>query len=252
MHHLQSIHNLVILFFIFAVIGWIIETIYRSVAQEKFCNPGLLTGPYVPLYGFCGLLIMGLVNIMDGAGIAAKSAAYCAAITLIEYLAGEIVLFLFNRRLWDYRENRWNLRGHICPLFSLLWTILALFFEYGIYPVSLSVISTIPPYTAARLTTAILVILNADLLYSTGIAQRTFDALRGAFSSAAVRDLVRRLTDERIPAFPFARQQQLREIRSFLKNRGTTAARLYRGRRNTLASRLKRLSRTLAALRQGR
>ena len=45
------------LFFIGSCLGWGIEVIFRkffshSNPQHKWINPGFLTGPYLPLYGF--------------------------------------------------------------------------------------------------------------------------------------------------------------------------------------------------------
>ena len=43
-------------FFFFSISEWIIEVAYRSAKNNHLVNPGFLKGPYLPIYGFGGLL----------------------------------------------------------------------------------------------------------------------------------------------------------------------------------------------------
>ena len=44
---------LAFLFFMGSLTGWGIELLYRRfVSQKKWVNPGFLSGPYLPIYGF--------------------------------------------------------------------------------------------------------------------------------------------------------------------------------------------------------
>ena len=128
------------LFFVGSVLGWCTEVIFRRCfTAKKWINPGFLTGPYLPLYGFgvVGLFAISLIPIDTG------SAAWNAVIiilimgvtmTLIEYIAGLIFIKGMKIRLWDY-SNRWgNIQGIICPLFSLFWLIVSAFFYFVISP----------------------------------------------------------------------------------------------------------------------
>ena len=49
MQHTLEIYFL--LFFSYAVIGWIIEVIGKVIELKKFINRGFLIGPYCPIYG---------------------------------------------------------------------------------------------------------------------------------------------------------------------------------------------------------
>ncbi|MCD8041303.1 MAG: putative ABC transporter permease [Clostridia bacterium] len=117
------------LFFVGSVLGWCIEVLFRRFfSAKKWINPGFLTGPYLPLYGF-GLTLMFficLIPVNTGAAWADKLILIViigAAMTLIEYIAGLIFIKGMKIKLWDY-TNRWgNIQGIICPLFSLLWAI---------------------------------------------------------------------------------------------------------------------------------
>ena len=55
------------LFAIGSLIGWIIELFFRRfVSQKKWMNPGFLTGPYLPIYGFGVLVLYGVSNLPLG------------------------------------------------------------------------------------------------------------------------------------------------------------------------------------------
>ena len=53
----NSISNLFLTFFIYAVIGWIYEVIWLFILKGEITNRGFLFGPYLPVYGF-GMLIL--------------------------------------------------------------------------------------------------------------------------------------------------------------------------------------------------
>lgn len=135
------------LFFVGSCAGWVLEVFYRrffSAAnpEHKWINPGFLTGPWVPLYGF-GLSILYLFCRIDltfvGPVWAQRLVLFVLmglAMTLIELIAGEIFILGMHVKLWDYSHLWGNYKGIICPLFSLIWTALAIAFFYFVYPIA--------------------------------------------------------------------------------------------------------------------
>ena len=54
----QMLLELSFLFFVGSCLGWCVEVLFRRFfSAKKWINPGFLTGPYLPLYGF-GLTFM--------------------------------------------------------------------------------------------------------------------------------------------------------------------------------------------------
>ena len=51
-------------------------------------------------------------------------------ITPIEFVIGIIVNYRLHMNIWDYSNERWNILGQICPLYSMLWGILTLPVSY--------------------------------------------------------------------------------------------------------------------------
>ncbi len=126
------------LFFTGSIAGWCVEVVFRRLfTAKKWINPGFLTGPYLPLYGFgtVGLFGISLIPINTGMGwLDAVLIIFImgVAMTLIEYIAGLIFIKGMKIKLWDY-SNRWgNIQGIICPLFSLFWLIAGAVFYFVI------------------------------------------------------------------------------------------------------------------------
>ncbi len=126
------------LFFVGSVFGWCLEVLFRRFfTAKKWINPGFLTGPYLPLYGFGVAGLFGISRIPLKTGYSWLDAVLIIAVmgvvmTLIEYIAGLIFIKGMKIKLWDY-SNRWgNIQGIICPLFSLFWLLVSAFFYFVI------------------------------------------------------------------------------------------------------------------------
>lgn len=50
----------------------------------------------------------------------------CAIITTLEFIVGCIVNRKFHMNVWDYSEQKFNILGQICPIFSVAWFCLTL------------------------------------------------------------------------------------------------------------------------------
>ena len=55
-------------------------------------------------------------------------------ITVVEYFTGLIFIVKMKIKLWDYTENRFNVKGIICPLYSFYWMILSAVYYFLINP----------------------------------------------------------------------------------------------------------------------
>jgi uncharacterized protein len=132
-------------FCFFSILGWILEVSYRSVRDKRFVNPGLLRGPYLPLYGTGALILMVAVSMLQGYHVLTKALAYLIITTGLELGCGLIGEYCSQPRLWDYSDQRFSYRGHICLKFSIYWILLAFAFEYLLLPPYQSMLILLSP-----------------------------------------------------------------------------------------------------------
>ncbi|MGN1373115.1 MAG: putative ABC transporter permease [Candidatus Coproplasma sp.] len=137
---MTTLLTLCFLFFVGSSIGWCIEVVFRRIfTAKKWINPGFLTGPYLPLYGF-GVVAMYLLCLIPiDTGKSWLDALITIAIigvtmTLIEYVAGLIFIKGMRVKLWDYSDRWGNIQGIICPLFSLIWLAVGVLYYFVIDP----------------------------------------------------------------------------------------------------------------------
>ena len=43
--------QLIVLYFVFSVLGWMMEVTLKYIQYHRFINRGFLIGPYCPIYG---------------------------------------------------------------------------------------------------------------------------------------------------------------------------------------------------------
>ena len=138
--------TLAYLFFLGSLFGWVLELFFRKFfskanPEHKWINPGFCVGPYVPLYG-CGLCILYLIAVLGDstgwedtfAGKALLFVGMAVSMTVIEYIAGILLLKIAKVPLWDYSMMWGNIDGLICPLFSLFWAVLGAVYYFAIHP----------------------------------------------------------------------------------------------------------------------
>ncbi|HOJ98985.1 MAG TPA: putative ABC transporter permease [Termitinemataceae bacterium] len=149
-----------------AFLGWIVETIFRSLQEKRFVNAGFLTGPFVPIYGFGALSIAALSYGLRNAHPALLWGTIMLAPTIVEYVGAWLLERFFGLTLWDYRDQKFNLQGRICLRFSLYWAILAVGFKLILEPLLLSQIQALHPNLALYLSGFLSGILIIDIIHS--------------------------------------------------------------------------------------
>ena len=129
-----TFYQLVVLFSVGSIAGWGLEVVWRRYFGQarRWINPGFMSGPWLPLYGFGSILLFAICHL--GFPVYLNALIFFVLLTVLEFIAGVITVYHFNIRLWDYRQNRGNILGLICPLYSVLWMILGIVFQLGIYP----------------------------------------------------------------------------------------------------------------------
>ena len=102
-------------------------------------NPGFLTGPYLPIYGFGVLVLYAVSNIPLGitnqiADIIVRILIIGVGMTVVEFIAGLIFIKGLKVKLWDYSDRKGNIMGIICPSFSLIWLVVGSLYYFLLNP----------------------------------------------------------------------------------------------------------------------
>ena len=122
----MTIYNLLWFFFLYSVLGWIVEVVYHAAVCGRIVNRGFLNGPVCPIYGFgmIGVLWMVFLITPEGQkapGLLSLFLGGMLLTTAIELFGGWALDRLFHMQWWDYSSEPFNLHGYICLKFSIFW-----------------------------------------------------------------------------------------------------------------------------------
>ncbi|HON59039.1 MAG TPA: HDIG domain-containing protein [Smithella sp.] len=161
-----TLSNVVVFFAVYSFFGWIIEVIYRSASQRRFINAGFLYGPFVPIYGFGATFVILIDYLLDFCPFPVKVLLFGLILTMVEYLTSYILEKTFQLKLWDYSNNKFNLHGRVCLLFSFFWTALAVVFVTLIHPAVSRFVQVIPTSFLNSFSVAFLAYGITDAVFS--------------------------------------------------------------------------------------
>ena len=120
-------------FYLYCIFGWCFESMYVSLKQHCFVNRGFLKGPWLPLYGSGAVLVLLITMPFDQHPVAVYIAGVIGA-TLLELVTGEAMVHLFKVRYWDYSNQHFQYKGHICLSSSIVWGFFSVMMVYVVQP----------------------------------------------------------------------------------------------------------------------
>lgn len=130
---LNRFQTLLLYFFIFAFMGWVMETVYAIFTLGHFVKRGFLYGPLCPIYGYGALMLILFLGKYRHKDL--KLFTYAAIVfSIFEYIASYCLSALFSMTWWDYTNEFFNLNGRISIFYSVAWGIIAILFINHIYP----------------------------------------------------------------------------------------------------------------------
>lgn len=104
---------IILLFFTYSFIGYIWEVLLHLFQDGVFVNRGTLYGPYLPIYGFGGILsLLLLKKYSKNLGLTfGLSMVLCG---IIEYFTSWYLEVLYDMKWWNYTGYLFNINGRIC------------------------------------------------------------------------------------------------------------------------------------------
>ncbi len=120
-------------FIIYSSLGWVMESVFRSICERKLINTGFLRGPFCPIYGIgCAIMIVFLKGFENRPILLFFIAL--SILTIWEYLVGVLLETMFHTKYWDYSNHKFNFQGRICLTNSIYWGVLGVLFVIYIHP----------------------------------------------------------------------------------------------------------------------
>jgi len=162
------------IFILAAIIGWLYEVYIFWWNGKGILNRGFLYGPYLPVYGFGGVVLVLILNRL----IKKKLNLWKINImpifvfiiigliaTIVEYIAHFILDTYFGILLWDYSEQFMNLNGRVCLDASLNFAIVGFAAIYVVMPLLAKLGKNIKMKTKDFLLIASLLVISIDFLF---------------------------------------------------------------------------------------
>ena len=138
-----SPHEFLLLFFLYAFIGWCCEVMYAALQTGKFVNRGFLNGPICPIYGFGILTVILLLSPLQQ-NLLILFFGSMLLTTVLEFFTGLVLEKLFRLKWWDYSGRRFHLMGYVCLEFSIIWGFAATFVMRIAHPLIYDLCSHLP------------------------------------------------------------------------------------------------------------
>ncbi len=129
-------------FIIYSFLGWVMESVVRSICERKIINTGFLKGPFCPIYGIGANIMFLFLEGFENKPILLFFIAI-VLLTAWEYIVGVLLEKLFHTKYWDYSNHKFNFQGRICLTNSICWGVLGVLFVKYIHPFVQQVIAQI-------------------------------------------------------------------------------------------------------------
>ena len=162
-----SVETSVLFFFFFSFIGWFWEVIFYMVNEGRFINRGTMCGPWLPIYGVAGIIIVVFLRGLrkNPAMMFTSSFLICGT---VEYMTSWILEKCFNLKWWDYQGYFMNLNGRVCLEGLLVFGLAGVLMTYFIAPFVDNLFRKIPDKTKKVICILLIILFVFDVCYSSG------------------------------------------------------------------------------------
>ena len=161
-----SVWSVILLFFAFSLIGWVWEVSPHLITDGVFVNRGVLHGPWLPIYGTGGVMILAVLNKFREKPLV----EFLLTIVLcgcVEYFTSWFLEITHNgEKWWDYSGYFLNLNGRICAEGLLVFGLGGMAIVYVAAPLLDDLIRKIPYKILIPVCITLLAVFGADEVYS--------------------------------------------------------------------------------------
>lgn len=161
-----SVWSVILMFFTLSFVGWVWEVSLHLITDGTFVNRGVLHGPWLPIYGCGGVMILLLLNAFRKKPML----EFLLAIVLcgcVEYFTSLYLEIVHDgTRWWDYTGYFLNLHGRICAEGLLVFGVGGMAIVYVLAPFLDELFRKIPMKIMIIAAVILTGIFAADQVYS--------------------------------------------------------------------------------------
>lgn len=189
-----SLLSLIVLFFIFSGFGWVWELIYYYIKQGRLINRGVLHGPWLPIYGFGGMMVLIFLYSFRKKPFVHfwMTVLVCGA---FEYFGGWALEEMYHEKWWDYTGYFLNLNGRICAEGLFVFGVCGLAFIYVLAPLLDDRIRKWNRKIVIPVCAVLIALFLSDMIYSRFVPN-TGSGVTGDFEDEVTPTKVTQVIDE--------------------------------------------------------
>lgn len=138
-----TVFEWLLFFYTYSFLGWVFESCYVSIRKKRWVNRGFLKGPFLPIYGG-GAVMMLFVSYPFKENLILTFFAGAVGATLLELVTGMFLEAIFKVRYWDYSNQKFNYKGHICLSSTIAWGFFTIGMNEVLHPGIIGILALLP------------------------------------------------------------------------------------------------------------
>lgn len=160
--------DVIYVFIICAMLGWLVETIYVFLVCGKIVSRGMTYGPYCSIYGLGGLILYLFFHNVKPKKENIPFTFISTAFTMgaFELVSGLFLKYVFGIEMWNYDTHFLSICHYTTVPIMIGWGVLATIYVFYLQPLILKVISILPKNITKRLALIIMAIYILDYSFS--------------------------------------------------------------------------------------
>ena len=157
--------SLVELFFTYSLVGWLWEVFYYIVSTGMVVNRGTMHGPWLPIYGCGGILIILLLKPLRDKPVWLFIGATTVC-GVVEYTTAWALETFLHKKWWDYTGYFLNIHGRVCFEGLLVFGMAGMAFTYVFSPMLDDLYQKMGMKSRKILCAVLIILFLADLVWS--------------------------------------------------------------------------------------
>jgi len=160
-----DVYHIVHWFFVYSILGWLIESIYTSICNKKITNRGFIRGPICPIYGVGALAVYFILRPFSGNYVLLYFYGALLATTL-EYFTALLMIRIFGEVWWDYNDKPFNYKGILCLESTIAWGFYTVFMFGFLHRFVVFIVNSYSVEAGIRIGTIVIAYFVLDFSFS--------------------------------------------------------------------------------------